>query len=124
MSQSDDRDDRDDRDDSREGRREASRSGGDFTLRDPDPGHAGGLPRIDFSTFVLSLGASGMVHLGLLPEAEGAAAGEPNLPLAQQTIDTLQMLLEKTQGNLDEDEAKLIQSVLYELRMGFVKVRG
>lgn len=115
MSQSDDFSD-DSRDD--------ARTRGGFTLREPGGDDAEGLPRIDFSTFVLSLGASGMVHLGLMPDAEGGAAGEPNLPLAQQTIDTLQMLLEKTQGNLDEDEGKLIQSVLYELRMGFVKVRG
>lgn len=114
----------DSRDEARDEAPDASRSGADFTVREPEPGDAEGLPRIDFSTFVLSLGASGMVHLGLLPHAEGAEPGEPNLPLAQQTIDTLQMLLEKTQGNLDEDETKLLQSVLYELRMGFVKVRG
>lgn len=95
-----------------------------FTVRDPEPADDEGLPRIDFSTFVLSLGVSGMVHLGQLPEAEAEGPREPNLPLAKQTIDTLQMLLEKTRGNLDEDESNLIQSVLYELRMGFVKTRG
>ena len=44
-----------------------------------------------------------------------------NLPLARQTIDTLEMLEEKTRGNLDEQEAKLLESVLYELRMDFVR---
>lgn len=99
-----------------------SRTG--FTMQDPEPQDAEGLPRIDFSTFVLSLGASGLMHLGLMPESEAGEEARANLPLAQQTIDTLQMLLEKTRGNLDEDESKLIQSVLYELRMGFVKVQG
>jgi hypothetical protein len=91
-----------------------------FTLGVP-PDQAG-LPAIDFSTFVLSLGASAMHHLGIAP---GAAAGEPaaerSLPLARQTIDTLEMLELKTRGNLDEHETKLIQSVLYELRMAFVQ---
>ena len=65
------------------------------------------LPGIDFSTIVLSLATSAMVHLGAVPESEGGT-GEKNLPLAQQTIDTLELL----------------QSVLYELRMSFVKARG
>ena len=42
------------------------------------------LPRIDFSTFVLSLGASVMVHLGLAPGPEGEQRDAPNLPLARQ----------------------------------------
>lgn len=82
-----------------------------------------GLPKIDFSTFVLSLAASGLLHLGLAPQmGDEAASGEPDLPLARQTIDTLDMLVQKTRGNLDEDEAKLIQSVLYQLRMDYVRV--
>ena len=81
------------------------------------------LPSIDFSTLVLSLATSAMVHMGLVPESEGAAA-EKNLPLAHQTIDTLEMLQNKTRGNLSDDETKLLQSVLYELRMSYVKARG
>jgi hypothetical protein len=81
------------------------------------------LPGIDFSTIVLSLATSAMVHLGAVPESEGGT-GEKNLPLAQQTIDTLELLQEKTRGNLTEEETKLLQSVLYELRMSFVKARG
>ena len=90
--------------------------GDDATERD-------GLPEIDFSTLVLSLATSAMVHLGAVPEAEGGT-GEKNLPLAQQTIDTLHLLQEKTRGNLTDDENRLLQSVLYELRMSFVKARG
>lgn len=93
-----------------------------FTVR--DPGDAEALPRIDFTTFVLSLATSAMFHMGIAPGPEGEEASEPNLPLARQTIDTLEMLQAKTQGNLDEAEAKLLQSVLYELRMGYVKARG
>lgn len=79
------------------------------------------LPRIDFSTFVLSLAASAMVHLGLVAGPEGQRRERPDLPMAQQTIDTLEMLLEKTRGNLDADEERLLQSVLYEVRMSFVR---
>ena len=90
-----------------------------------DPGEGGdALPRIDFSTFVLSLAASAMVHLGLAPGPEGAARSEPDLPMARQAIDTLEMLLEKTRGNLDTNEARLLESVLYEVRMSFVRADG
>jgi hypothetical protein len=98
-----------------------------FTLaEDPqsDPEPQDSLPSIDFSTFVLSLGASAMLQLGIAPDP--AAAGAPpekNLPFARQTIDTLEMLEEKTRGNLDDDESKLIQSVLYELHMEFVRAQ-
>lgn len=96
-----------------------------FTLSDEDGAKKkvdpSGLPRIDFSTFVLSLATSAFYHLGLT-NPEGGAPPEPNLPLARQTIDTLEMLEEKTRGNLEEDEQKLLQSILYELRMNFVRV--
>ena len=94
-----------------------------FTVSDPPP--SGELPSIDFATFVLSLAASGMMHLGMAPDPTQPeqAPSEPNLPLAQQTIDTLAMLQSKTQGNLEEEERKLLESVLYELRMGFVRAR-
>ena len=80
-------------------------------------------PGIDFSTLVLSLATSAMVHMGLVPESESGST-EKNLPLAHQTIDTLSLLQEKTRGNLTDDENRLLQSVLYELRMSFVKARG
>jgi hypothetical protein len=79
------------------------------------------IPKIDFSTFVISLGTSAMYHMGRLNEPEQGEPAEPNLVLAQQTIDTLEMLSEKTQGNLGAQEAKLIESLLYELRMQFVE---
>jgi ABC-type hemin transport system ATPase subunit len=80
------------------------------------------LPGIDFSTLVLSLATSAMVHMGLVPETEGGQP-EKNLQLAHQTIDTLEMLQHKTRNNLTDDEAKLLQTVLYELRMSYVKAR-
>jgi hypothetical protein len=82
------------------------------------------LPSIDFSTLVLSLATSAMVYMGLVPNSENGETTEKNLPLAHQTIDTLEMLQDKTRGNLEEEETKLLQSVLYELRMNYVKARG
>ena len=80
------------------------------------------LPRVDFSTFVLSLGTSALYHLGVVPHPEtGEKLEPPELVLARNTIDTLEMLEEKTRGNLAEAERELVESLLYELRMRFVE---
>jgi len=49
---------------------------------------------------------------------------EPDLAIAEQTIDTLEMLRRKTRGNLDDEERKLIDTLLYELRLKFVELAG
>jgi hypothetical protein len=84
---------------------------------------AGGqdLPAIDFSTFVLSLSHSALVHLGDAPDPSGGTAGK-NLPLARQTIDLLALLQDKTRGNLDGQEEHILDQALYDLRMRFVEV--
>jgi hypothetical protein len=79
------------------------------------------LPEVDFSNFVLSLAATAMVQLGMVADPETGETVEPNLPIAQHTIDTLALLREKTQGNLDDEEEKLLDSMIYELRMRFVE---
>ena len=74
---------------------------------------------IDFSTHVLSLASSAMVALGKMQ----APGGEPiaiDLQDAKYLIDVLGMLEQKTKGNLDESEAKLLQSLLYDLRVAYV----
>jgi hypothetical protein len=81
------------------------------------------LPQVDFSSFCVSLGTSVLYHLGAAPDPHGGAAPEPDLPMAQHTIDLLDMLQQKTRGNLDEEEAKLLDGLLYELRMRFLEVR-
>jgi hypothetical protein len=81
------------------------------------------LPKIDFSTFILSLNSSVLVQLGLL---EDPATGQKtkNILVAKQTIDLLAMLEEKTQGNLTGDEANILKNILYELRMLYIKEKG
>lgn len=76
------------------------------------------LPQLDFSTFVLSLTTSAMVHLGEAPHPDGAVRKE--LTLAKQTIDLLGLLREKTRGNLSEEESRLLDEVLYDLRLRYV----
>lgn len=79
-----------------------------------------GYPVINFTNFVLSLSTSALFHFGDFPETEGGTP-QKNLPAVKQTIDILDMLREKTQGNLDKNESDLIQGVLYELKMRYVK---
>jgi hypothetical protein len=89
--------------------------------RSEKPGGEQALPAIDFSTFILSLSTSALFHLGLIPDAQSGKAGERNLPLARQTIDILEILEIKTRGNLGPEEAKLLESLLFEIRMRFVE---
>ena len=77
---------------------------------------------IDFGTFVMSLASSVLFHLGeLVPEGEEQVTA--NLPLAKQTIDILGMLSEKTRGNLTDHEAKLVEHLLFDLRLKYVDAR-
>ena len=101
-------------------RGEASQDGGATTAG----GHATELPRVDFSSFCISLGTSALYHLGVIGDPEtGETVSVLNRPLAQQTIEALEMLRDKTRGNLDEEEQRILDSLLYELRMRFVEVR-
>src|SRR5262249_44024871 len=79
------------------------------------------LPAIDFSTFVLSLSHSALVHLGDAPALEGDSR-ERDLALAKQTIDLLGILQEKTRNNLSGEEERLLDQVLYDLRLRFVEI--
>jgi hypothetical protein len=75
---------------------------------------------LNFSTFILSLTTSALVCLGDLPDPI-TKEKIINLPLAQQTISIIEILKEKTTGNLTEDEENLIGTVLYDLRMKYVQ---
>ncbi len=86
--------------------------------------HAGELPALDFAGFVHSIAISVLHHLGLVAEPETGKPATPDLALARQNIDILEMLQAKTRGNLDPEEDHLLESLLYELRMRFVEVSG
>ncbi len=78
------------------------------------------LPPVNFSTFIVSLSSSALVHLGEIPDPTTGQYNK-NLILAKQTIDILQMLKEKTKGNLDPDEEALLTNILFDLRVKYVK---
>ncbi|HAA04910.1 MAG TPA: DUF1844 domain-containing protein [Syntrophobacteraceae bacterium] len=82
--------------------------------------HSTVLPEVNFSTFVFSLSSSALVHLGEIPEPVSNQM-QQDLGLAKQIIDTLGMIADKTSGNLDADEERLIKGILYDLRMRFVQ---
>jgi hypothetical protein len=75
---------------------------------------------LGFSTFVLSLSTSALVHLAELPDPMSNER-KVNLPLAKQTIAIIEMLQEKTKGNLTDVESQLIEDLLYDLRIKYVQ---
>jgi hypothetical protein len=79
----------------------------------------GALPPVDFGTFVLSLGSSAIMHLGDFENPESGKTAK-DLPMAKHTIDLLSMLQAKTKGNLTPQEDKLLESLLYDLRIRYV----
>jgi hypothetical protein len=79
------------------------------------------MPDISFTTFVISLASSAAMHFGDVPDQDGGSRTEPNLEGAQQMIDILALLEQKTKGNLTIEERQLLEQVLYELRMRFIE---
>lgn len=75
---------------------------------------------VSFSDLVLMLATMAAVHLG---EVGDPVTGEThkNLPAAGQMVDLLTVVQQKTQGNLDTDEAQLVDSLLYELRLKYIE---
>lgn len=77
-------------------------------------------PHIDFTTYVILLAQAALAHLGEIPHPieQGTRV---DLPAAQQVIEILAMLKEKTRSNLDPTEAGLLDRVIYDLRMKYVE---
>lgn len=77
------------------------------------------LPQVTFSTFIMSLGSAALVGLGEVPDpATGVKSCD--LELARHNIDVLEMLRKKTEQGLDEDESRMLASLIYELRLKYV----
>lgn len=74
-----------------------------------------------FSTFILSLSSSALVSLGELPDPV-TKEKKVDLNMARQTISIIEMLKEKTKGNLTEEEERLIDTTLCDLKLKFVDV--
>jgi hypothetical protein len=93
-------------------------------LQTPADARSSGPSQINFASFVLSLVHTAAVHFGDIGDPVTGEQHPPNLPLAQQMIDILAMLEEKTRGNLSAEERQLIEQVLDELRIRHSEVSG
>jgi hypothetical protein len=94
---------------------------GEAHLEEGEPLHARSTSPsgVTFLTHILSLKTAALIHLGLLPDSNE----EFDLETAAHIIETLQVLKEKTMGNLSHQEQKLLEASLYELQVAFVKVQ-
>ena len=80
------------------------------------------MPDVTFTSLVLSLNTTALFHLGELAHPEGGEKSV-DLELVKHTVDTLVILHDKTKGNLDSDESQLIEKVIYDLKMRFVRAK-
>ncbi len=76
---------------------------------------------MDFATLILSLANTALFQLGLIRGSESEEV-KKDLPGARQTIDLIALLQEKTKGNLTEQEARILEETLFQLRLAFVEV--
>ena len=101
-----------------------SRSGSGPRMDSRTGSQTGG--RLDFSSFILSVGASALVAIGQarVPGVPSVPGSTPPVDLVQarELIDLLGLLEEKTKGNLTKSESELLQQTLYSLRMKFIEV--
>lgn len=87
---------------------------------EPPLDSAEGPRELTFSSFVIGLASQAFVLLGAVPEPQSGTLRR-DLPQAKTLIDVLSMLGEKTAGNLDEHEARMMEEMLYELRIHYVR---
>ena len=76
---------------------------------------------VTFLGFILSLAHTAAVHFGDVPDPVSGQTIPANLPAAQQMIDILALLEEKTRGNLTAEERQFLEQILYELRLRYVE---
>ena len=85
--------------------------------------HRGPLPKGNFAALVSMLVTQALFALGLLEvKGQEGQAKEPDLELAKYNIDMLETIEEKTKGNLTEDEKKVLENTLGQVRMAYVQV--
>ena len=86
----------------------------------PDVGRESREPEMNFRTLVVSLSTTALLQMGLAPNPASQKV-EKNLPGARQTIEILDILKDKTRGNLDPQESRLLDQCLHDLKMSFVQ---
>ena len=85
-----------------------------------DPQALKALEKASLSTLILSLSSSALIQMGLEPSMKD----KKNLKMAQFNIDMLEVLKDKTQGQRDESETKLLEHCISDLKMHYVKASG
>jgi hypothetical protein len=80
--------------------------------------------RVSFLAFLYSLAGSAAVHFGDIADPATGEKRAPNLEQASHVIEVMAMLEQKTKGNLTSEERQFLDTVLYELRMRFVALKG
>jgi hypothetical protein len=88
-----------------------------------DKSRRGPLPKSDFAALISMLVTQALFALGVL-QVEGQEEKEPDLELAKYSIDMLETIEEKTKGNLTEEEKKVLENTLSQVRMAYVKLAG
>ncbi len=78
---------------------------------------------LTFPAFVISLATTAAIHFGDVPDPVTGEKGAVNIEGAAQMIEILALLEEKTRGNLTAEERQVLEQVLYELRLRFVRAR-
>ncbi|HEY7173054.1 MAG TPA: DUF1844 domain-containing protein [Vicinamibacterales bacterium] len=82
------------------------------------------MSELSFTAFVISLASSAAIHFGDMPDPQSGQLQPADLEGAQQMIDILSLLEEKTRGNLTAEERQVLEQVLYELRMRYIEASG
>lgn len=75
--------------------------------------------QLDFAGLVLGFCSAALTYMGV--SMGGEPGGPKNLSLAKQNIEIIELLREKTMGNLTEEEKKLLDQVLTDLRLRYAE---
>jgi len=81
--------------------------------------HGGSEPGMTFESLVMLFGTAGLVHLGAAPDPAGGER-RADLDQAKQTIEVLEVLKDKTVGNLSTSEVEFLDGILFDLRCRYV----
>jgi hypothetical protein len=81
------------------------------------------MPDVTFSSLFMALNTSALFHLGEIADP-ATGAKQKDMMMAKHTIDTMSMLGDKTEGNLNPEEAELVEKSIYDLKMRYVKAES
>lgn len=78
------------------------------------------LPPLDFSSLVILLYVPALIQLGLMEDPATGGTRE-NLALAKRNIDLLDLLRDRTKGNLEADEEKFLDGIIDQLKLAYLR---